>query len=351
MPRKKKQPAKMTGTSPRPWVKLWREEKGAFAQLPFFARSLDAQLKKFADAHGVIDTGARPHADAIAFRAGADRGDRRLLRKFLPMLEEAGAIRLEPGRIVLLRWGEEQAPAVVPDTSEESEESAPDDNDEGTNETRPDHDAAANETRPSNDATTTEQRRDNDATTTEQRPCNESGRNPPKSRGRDRQEKEGEKEGEKDSPSPTPPASSLHDPRTPDDVMAWESALARSSRQAFTAIVEANGGIYQRQDRPEHLEVGRTAIQVAERDGVHIDDLLADWARDWMELAQIRTAKSWGSYVAARASGKPWKPGNGKSRSAGIVAIRARPEDVPEDGFGDDDLPDDQQKQRGVRYG
>lgn len=127
---------KLSGTKPRPWVKLWREERGLFALLPLFARALDRELHVICDEHGIIEVGSRPHADAVAFALGADRSDRRLLRKFLPELEAAGRLRLEPGRIVLLAWHEEQT-RRDDDTTEHGAR-----NDRTTTATPPDRDAA-----------------------------------------------------------------------------------------------------------------------------------------------------------------------------------------------------------------
>ena len=70
----------MSGMAPRPWVKLWKDERGSFQQLPLFARALAAELLKLCDDHGVIAIGSRDPVEAIAFALGADRSDRRLLK-------------------------------------------------------------------------------------------------------------------------------------------------------------------------------------------------------------------------------------------------------------------------------
>ena len=144
---------KLSGSKPRPWVKLWREERGLFAQLPLFARALDRELHVICNEEGVIDVGPRPHADAVAFALGADRSDRRLLRRFLPELEAAGRLRLEPGRIVLLAWQQEQEQAETRGT------------------TAPPSDPTAS--RPGSEATTTATRTDPDRATIAPPPCNE----------------------------------------------------------------------------------------------------------------------------------------------------------------------------------
>ena len=129
---------KMCGSTPKPWVKLWRDERGSFAGLPLFARALAAEILKLTDAHGVIHTGSRPHADYIAFALGADRSDRRLLQKYLPVLEADGYLRCEAGRIVICSWSRWQ---LDPRASHEA----------ATTEQRSDHEAATKLPRPSNE--------------------------------------------------------------------------------------------------------------------------------------------------------------------------------------------------------
>lgn len=100
--------------------------------------------------------------------------------------------------------------------------------------------------------------------------------------------------------------------------------------------VEAAGGEYQRSDRPEHVEAGRTVAQWAAKRGVPLDATLTQWATDWIKVAKARSARSWLSFCAARASGTEWAQGSGRSRAAGVVPMRAAPTMLD---FGDADIP------------
>lgn len=166
----------LIGRMPKPWVKLNREEGGAFAQLPLLCRGLAAELVKVADDGGWIDLGGRPAADAICWRLGATSSDRRLVRKFIPLLEAAGFIvqggdRLDVDVLLVELCGAE--PMREPDTSG---------------------------ARPSNEPSTTDQRTGNEPTTNPERTDHEIGAKLPKSRDgtkgapEDRREEERRKE-------------------------------------------------------------------------------------------------------------------------------------------------------------
>ena len=111
------------------WVKLWREERGSFAQLPLIARGLFSEMLKLADETGTIQLGNKEPWDATAFALGADRADRRALKKYIPMLIEDGCMKLRS------------------------------DADSTMTEPRLDHDGATTEPPLSHEATTTEPRR------------------------------------------------------------------------------------------------------------------------------------------------------------------------------------------------
>lgn len=96
------------GGDPLPWVRLWRVEEGSFAQLPLLARALHAEMLKLADADGCIATGHKVAHDAVAFALGADRADRRALRKYIPMLVNEGCLIEEPGRLRFSGWAKRQ---------------------------------------------------------------------------------------------------------------------------------------------------------------------------------------------------------------------------------------------------
>lgn len=88
-----------------PWLKLHREERGSFAQLPLLARALFCEILKLTDDDGRIGLGGKAPWDAIAFALGADRSDRRALRKYVPMLLEDGCLVLEDDELVAPNWG------------------------------------------------------------------------------------------------------------------------------------------------------------------------------------------------------------------------------------------------------
>lgn len=109
----------MSGRRPRPWRKLWCEERGTFATLPLYARALAAELLKIADEHGIIEIGRKSPVDYIAFVMGATQGDRRLLRQHLPMLEADGYLRVEASRIVISAFQKWQGADPTDDASRE----------------------------------------------------------------------------------------------------------------------------------------------------------------------------------------------------------------------------------------
>lgn len=81
----------------RTWVKLWKEERGPFAQLPFITRAVAAELLKFLDDNGRLYIGNKSPADALAFCAGATQGDRRAMRVAVDQLLEVGYLSVVNG--------------------------------------------------------------------------------------------------------------------------------------------------------------------------------------------------------------------------------------------------------------
>ena len=88
-----------------PWFKMYREERGSFAQLPLMARALFGEVLKLTDDEGRIGLGGKAPEDAVAFALGADRSDRRALKKYLPMLLEDGCLVLEDDALLAPNWG------------------------------------------------------------------------------------------------------------------------------------------------------------------------------------------------------------------------------------------------------
>lgn len=76
----------------RPWFRMYREERGTFAQLPFVARAVFREILTLTDDAGVIVIGRKDPAEAVAFALGADRSDRRTLNRVMPLLLEDGCL-------------------------------------------------------------------------------------------------------------------------------------------------------------------------------------------------------------------------------------------------------------------
>lgn len=74
----------------KPWIKLYREERGPFAQLPLMTRAIAAEILKLTDDDGVIQLGGRDPAGAVFFALGAERNERRAIRRHIGLLIEDG---------------------------------------------------------------------------------------------------------------------------------------------------------------------------------------------------------------------------------------------------------------------
>jgi hypothetical protein len=145
--------------APRPWVKLWRDERGSFAQLPLYTRALAAELLKLADADGRIGLGNKPPAEAICWAMGATRSDRRLVARDVALLLADGYLEHdeEGCALVISGWSKWQTDGLDPTTKRSRRSNEP-----TTTEQRTDHEAVTTVSRPSNDRVTTEQRPSNE---------------------------------------------------------------------------------------------------------------------------------------------------------------------------------------------
>lgn len=178
----------------QPWLRLYREERGSFAQLPLTARSLFSQLLKASDDNGRIDLGPKGPVDAIAWKMGADRGDRRFLKKNLELLFQEGSIVHDTESRALRfpnwrRWQPDSA-ATAPRSDHDRTTKRPrsrheptttmprTDHDGATTEPRSDHDRATTEQRPDHEATTTAPRSDHDGATIVPRPDHDRATKP-----------------------------------------------------------------------------------------------------------------------------------------------------------------------------
>lgn len=72
------------------WRKLFVREEGSFAQLPLYTRAFAAELLKIVDDRGRIDCLGKDPVAAIAWRLGATRGDRRLIKRDVGLLLKDG---------------------------------------------------------------------------------------------------------------------------------------------------------------------------------------------------------------------------------------------------------------------
>lgn len=108
---------KMGGTSPRPWVKLWREESAGFASLPVIARALAAEMLKFTDGDGRIElAGTRLETEmrtALWRLIGAHPRERQTLGRHLVTLIERGTLTVEEGAYVFPQWAPRQGSAQL----------------------------------------------------------------------------------------------------------------------------------------------------------------------------------------------------------------------------------------------
>lgn len=84
-----------------PYVKLYRDEPGAYGQLPLLTRALGSQLLKLADNDGVIHLGKRSPHEAVCFGMGAECRERRSIRGHIERLLEAGYLVLDDTRRTL----------------------------------------------------------------------------------------------------------------------------------------------------------------------------------------------------------------------------------------------------------
>jgi hypothetical protein len=130
------------------WRKLYVREEGTFAQLPLYTRALAKQLLTLCDRDGRIPLGGKSPADAVAFQCGANRGDRRMLKRDIPSLISDGYLIEKDGFLVIRNFhpaqeGHDRAPTDPPSS-----------NDGATTEQRHGHDPSTTEPRQSNDNAT-----------------------------------------------------------------------------------------------------------------------------------------------------------------------------------------------------
>lgn len=242
----------MAGNAPKPWVKLWREERGSFAQLPLYTRALAAELLKVADEDGRIELGSRSPAEAICWLLGATRSDRRLLSRDVALLLDDGYLTHdeEGHALVITAWSEWQSECPKP-------------------------------SRRSHEATTKRPRSDHDRATTEQRPSNETRPKSPKSLARKIQEGEGEGEGDAADAASTRGGGSDERPIGGLVEAVWSREMGKRSHRWTHHTGDA-----------AHLTAtGEEARTIAERTGRPIGDVLAGLVCGFLDSR--RSQRSW----------------------------------------------------------
>jgi hypothetical protein len=168
-----------------PWRKLYREEQGAFAQLPWLARAAAALLLKPTDDDGRIHIGALRDGETcaeamtrvIAFRMGATRSDRRMMPSLFNDLLGEGYLVHEGEYVRIRNFVEGQAretSAIEPRRRHEPAANGPRTSSEpSTTAPRTDREPTANEQRAVHDSATNERRTDHErATETDLTPRN-----------------------------------------------------------------------------------------------------------------------------------------------------------------------------------
>lgn len=149
-----------------PWRKLYREEQGAFAQLPWLARAAGAMLLKPTDDDGRIHIGPLREGETrgealtrvIAFRMGATRSDRRMMPVLFEDLFGEGYLVLDGEYVRIRNFVEGQA--REPSATEPRRVNEP-----ATNRPRAVNEPTVIEPRSSNEPSATAPRTDHEPTT------------------------------------------------------------------------------------------------------------------------------------------------------------------------------------------
>jgi hypothetical protein len=85
------------------WRKLYVREEGSFALLPLYTRAFAGELLKICDSVGKIACMGKEAWKAIAWRLGATRGDRRLIKRDVGLLLKDGYLVLRPDGDLVIR--------------------------------------------------------------------------------------------------------------------------------------------------------------------------------------------------------------------------------------------------------
>lgn len=280
----------------KPWVRLYREEKGTFAMLPLFARALAKELLIIADDNGLIELGGRDAVDAIARQLGADTSDRRLLKKYIPMLIEDGYLVAKGSDLVIRKLVERQS-NKKPTTHEP-----------GTNNARVEHEPSTSDERAVHESATSDERTRNEISPNTTESLNSASRafREEKIRGEERR-------GEKTRPPPQPQRRRRRDPldyhRSHPVYLAALNAMSQARESAgWGPLLDSAPPIQQA------LGLACVAAEdLAEAKGLDVADVLAVAARGFVACRKPGARLDW------------WSEGFGDHWQAGQCAPQEAP--------------------------
>lgn len=311
------------------WRKLYRDEEGSFARLPWFARAAAAELLKICDDAGRIDVGPGPDAEAparlaatAAFRMGATRGDRRLMAQLFPLLFDEGYLVWKAPFVVVRnfvsaqrRWDGEVADA--------------------------DHEQTTTEQRTDHEPTTTEQRQGHDGATKPELSTRKDTTGNASARARAHSSVPNSSENQKVVPPATPSAPAVELALTPDDPPEPKATpkpkLPFKPLDALAALAEGSCGRF---PRPEALDLAKgTAIALI--DLVRRYPTLDEWRRvgAWLAAGGLayRTDLSVGwaassDLASAMASARAWHEAGGGPVARPANSVVPAPDATPSTG-------------------
>ena len=235
------------------WRRLYREEQGSFARLPWFVRAAASEMLKVCDDAGRIDVGpleawkkgtkkagqiespADALARAIAFRMGATVGDRRLMHDMFPELFTEGYLVYKDPFVIIRnfvaaqrRWDEGGDEDASPDAKaiEPSE----------AIQARPPPDAGTNSERTTTESSTSAERVLNESSTRSELSTRKHTSETPSARARAFSSvlsSSDQRRGEENSPETEPPETEpIHPPLqdTPDQTQTDQTQTPERTR-------------------------------------------------------------------------------------------------------------------------
>lgn len=109
---------KMSGTTPKPWVKSWRGGSARWQSLPLTTRGLARELWTHADDHGRIELPPDENPKTALWRlVGAHPRERQTLAAHLDALAANGTVTVQPGLIFFPNFVSYNQPPTASDES------------------------------------------------------------------------------------------------------------------------------------------------------------------------------------------------------------------------------------------